>query len=245
MPCDKPQLYRQDLAYIHATAYEGLARGAAPEIIQRLRAATIPIRRVIDVGCGAGPLSEALIDAGFEVTGIDSSDELLTIARKSVPSATFVHGSIYDAEMPACDAVIALGEPLTYHTDNLDADDRIGDLFQRVSAVLPAGGLFIFDLIELGEPLLTARSWNSGEDWAVLVETTENQSARRLTRNIEIFRRHGELYRRGTEVHHVRLFDTRAITEQLIACGFAVETAQAYGEQRLPPRRRAFFTRRC
>jgi hypothetical protein len=48
-------LYQQDLAYIQAAAFGTLARGAALEIVRRLRAAELPIRRVVDVGCGAGP----------------------------------------------------------------------------------------------------------------------------------------------------------------------------------------------
>ena len=50
-------LYQEDLAYIHATAYGALARGAAPEIVRVLKSAAIPICRVVDVGCGAGPLT--------------------------------------------------------------------------------------------------------------------------------------------------------------------------------------------
>jgi 2-polyprenyl-3-methyl-5-hydroxy-6-metoxy-1,4-benzoquinol methylase len=63
-------LYRQDLAYIQALAFGGLARGAAPKIVRLLNTAQIQIRRVVDVGCGAGPLAACLVEAGFEVTGI-------------------------------------------------------------------------------------------------------------------------------------------------------------------------------
>jgi hypothetical protein len=50
-------LYKQDLAYIQAAAFGRLAQGAAPEIIRLLKCAPGQIRRVVDVGCGAGPLS--------------------------------------------------------------------------------------------------------------------------------------------------------------------------------------------
>jgi SAM-dependent methyltransferase len=234
-------LYQQDLAYIQAARFGALARGAAPEIVRRLRAASIPIRRVVDVGCGAGPLTEALVEAGFEVTGIDPSAELLAIARAAVPAAHFVHGSIYDTEIPACDAIVALGEPLTYHSEGADADLRISEFFRRASAALPRRGILIFDIIECGEPSLTGRGWSSGEDWAVLVDTTEDAAQRTLVRNIETFRAMGEFYRRGREVHRVRLFDTRTLGHELTSCGFEVETSQAYGTQMLSPRRRAFF----
>jgi hypothetical protein len=104
--------------------------------------------------------------------------------------------------------------------------------------------MLIFDVIELGEPSLAGKSWTCGEDWAVLVETTEDQDSRMLVRTIETFRRVDQLYRRGREVHRVRLFDTRTLTEVLAQCGFATVTAQAYGEQPLAPRRSAFFCTR-
>jgi SAM-dependent methyltransferase len=237
-------LYTEDLAYIQAAAFGELAQGAAPDIVRRLNTAAIHIRRVVDVGCGAGPLTAALVQAGFEAIGIDSSAKLLEIARAAVPRARFLHTSLYDADIPPCEAIVALGEPLTYHAADADADGLIKGFFQRASDVLPPGGMLIFDLIELGEPSLAARFWSSGDTWAVLVDTKEDQNSRTLVRNIETFRRVDQFYRRGREVHTVRLFDTRTICNQLTTCGFAMETAQAYGTRRLSPRRRAFFCTR-
>jgi len=189
--------YQQDLAHIQAAAFGTLARGAASEILRRLRNARVAVHRVAEVGCGAGPLTEALVDAGFEVTGIDPSAELLAFARAAAPAAHFIHASIYDAEIPPCEAIVALGEPLTYHPEGVDADLRISGFLHRSSAVLPCGGILIFDIIECGEPSLTGRVWSSGNGWAVLVDTIEDPASRTLVRNIETFRRVGESYRRG------------------------------------------------
>jgi SAM-dependent methyltransferase len=234
-------LYDQDLAYIQAAAFENPARGAAPEIVRLLRSAGTPVRRVVDVGCGAGPLTAALTAAGFEVTAIDPSSELLAMARKAAPAAHFINASIYETEIPSCEAVVAVGEPLTYHAHDVDGDRLVKCLFRRVSEILPPGGMLIFDVIELGKPSLTGRFWSSGDDWAVMVETTEDQALRTLVRDIETFRRVGDLYRRGREVHRVRLFDAQTLCDQLSSCGFTVETATTYGAHVLGPRRRAFF----
>ena len=237
-------LYQQDLAYIQAVAFGALARGAAPEIVRRLRAARCRVRRVVDVGCGSGPLTQVLVEAGFAVTGIDCSEELLALARRAVPTAHFVSASIHDTEIPACEAIVAVGEPLTYHAEDDDADLRIGRFFRRASIVLPPGGLLMFDVIECGEPSLTGRFWNSGDDWAVLVDTLENPALRTLSRDIQTFRSFGEFYRRGSETHRVRLFDSARLRDELAACGFEVEMGQEYGMQPLGPRRRAFFASR-
>ena len=47
--------------------------------------------KVLDVGCGAGvPVAEFLVESGFDVTGIDFSENMLKLARKNVPEAAFI-----------------------------------------------------------------------------------------------------------------------------------------------------------
>ncbi len=237
-------LYGQDLAYIQSAAFGGAARAAAPEIVRLLKNAATRIHRVVDVGCGAGVLTSALVEAGFDVTGVDYSADLLAIAAASVPGACFANASIYDYAIPGCEAIVAIGEPLTYHDEIADADRRVHDFLQRSAATLPPGGMLIFDVIETGEPSLAGRFWTSGTDWAVLAETTEDQPSRTLVRTIETFRQVNNLYRRSQELHRVRLFDTNELFTLLARCGFKAETTQAYGSDRLLPRRRAFICAR-
>jgi SAM-dependent methyltransferase len=236
-------LYHQDLAYIQAAGFGAFGRGAAPGILRLLRSVSMRVHRVVDAGCGAGPLTAALVEAGFQVTGIDVSAELLRFAERACPQSEFIHGSIYNLEIPSCEAILAVGEPLTYHDDDGE-EDRVRGFFRRAYEALPCGGMLIFDLIELGEPSLAGRFWKTGDDWAVLAETQEDQNARVLTRSIETFRRVGDLYRRGREVHRVRLFDAVQVCSWLEAAEFHVSTALEYGEFCLPARRRAFLCTR-
>jgi len=47
--------------------------------------------RVLDVGCGAGvPVIKFLIESGFDVTGIDFSENMLRLAETNVPKARFI-----------------------------------------------------------------------------------------------------------------------------------------------------------
>jgi len=51
--------------------------------------------RILDVGCGAGvPVMEFLVEAGFEVVGMDFSESMLRLARNNVPQAQLIMGSM-------------------------------------------------------------------------------------------------------------------------------------------------------
>jgi hypothetical protein len=54
----------------------------------------------------------------------------------------------------------------------------------------------------------------------------------------------GGSYRRGSEVHHVRLFERTAVKSWLEQVGFEVEIATAYATFALPRRRVAFYATR-
>jgi len=239
-----PAPYQKDLAYVQATAFGDFARGAAADIVNRLRKAPIQVRTVVDAGCGAGILTRALTEAGFDAIGIDSSAELLDYARQNAPQARFVHGSLYRVPLPECDALVAAGESLTYHSDLSAADDLIRGFFRTAGKILHPGGMLIFDVIGLGEPTLAGRTWRSGEDWALEVETTDDQTQRILLRSIETFRRVGEHCRRRHELHQIRLFDVPNLLKQLESCGFATDLDCCYGTYRLPARRSAVFATR-
>jgi len=47
--------------------------------------------RILDAGCGAGvPCGRLLVQAGFEVVGVDFSSSMLRLAKKSVPEANLI-----------------------------------------------------------------------------------------------------------------------------------------------------------
>jgi 2-polyprenyl-3-methyl-5-hydroxy-6-metoxy-1,4-benzoquinol methylase len=45
---------------------------------------------ILDLCCGSGHLAHLLTMEGYEVTGLDGSQELLNLARRNAPQAAFV-----------------------------------------------------------------------------------------------------------------------------------------------------------
>ncbi|WP_461214837.1 class I SAM-dependent methyltransferase [Lacticaseibacillus sp. GG6-2] len=50
--------------------------------------------RVLDIGCGTGELSQELVDAGFDVVGVDQSEAMVDVAAARYPAVDFVVADI-------------------------------------------------------------------------------------------------------------------------------------------------------
>jgi SAM-dependent methyltransferase len=240
-----PTAYAKDLAYIHHVGFGDFARDAAPGLLRLLPAARGDGRQVIDLGCGSGIWAAALLRAGYRVTGLDPSSGMLSLARQVAPGAQFVRASAYDFEFPACDAVTAIGEVLSYLPPGAKTAPSLPRLFRRIAGALRPGGLFVFDLIVTtpGRPM-AYRTWRSGGDWGILADVSEQPARRRLVREITTFRRVGARYRQAHETHVVRVCSRAAIERMLRQAGFSVRVLRRYDAARLASRRLAFVARK-
>jgi 2-polyprenyl-3-methyl-5-hydroxy-6-metoxy-1,4-benzoquinol methylase len=61
--------------------------------IKRSRQQTL---RVLDLGCGNGSLSHLIAQQGYEVVGVEDSEQGVTIARQTFPDCHFIQASIYE-----------------------------------------------------------------------------------------------------------------------------------------------------
>jgi 2-polyprenyl-3-methyl-5-hydroxy-6-metoxy-1,4-benzoquinol methylase len=109
--------YGEDLAYIHDVSHADFALDSAPGILEILAHSGIEDGVVVDLGCGTGLLARELIDAGYGVFGVDISGAMIEIARKRAPEAEFRVGSLFEVEIPRCEAVTAISEVLNYLFD--------------------------------------------------------------------------------------------------------------------------------
>ncbi|MEA5598730.1 class I SAM-dependent methyltransferase [Rivularia sp. UHCC 0363] len=235
------EYYKEDLAYIHDVGFSDYCLKSAPGILEILQKNHINTGLVVDLGCGSGLWAQELVKSAYRVIGIDISYSFIDIARHRVPEAEFHVDSLFNAEIPPCNAVTSIGECLNYLFDSENNNQRLVELFRRIYKVLIPGGVFVFDIatpkqINLGT---ITKGFTEGEDWIVLVEKEEKQEI--LTRRIITFRRCGEHYRRDEEVHQQRLYEAADIVQALAQIGFRVETLKGYGEFNLPPNHTAFI----
>jgi SAM-dependent methyltransferase len=234
--------YEEDLAYIHHVGFSDLARGATPWVLETLCRARIQDGTVVELGCGSGLFLAALSEAGYNAVGVDASAPILDIARTTAPTATLLHASLYEFEVPRCAAVVAMGEGLNYVSD-FETPPPTADLFARIASALEPNGLLIFDVMVRGRDTTGPyRTWASGEDWACLVEVFPESD--RLRREIITFRQVGGGYRRGAEEHRVHLFSHGELIQQLEEAGFRVRVRRSYGSMALGPGRRLFVCRK-
>jgi 2-polyprenyl-6-hydroxyphenyl methylase / 3-demethylubiquinone-9 3-methyltransferase len=96
--------------------------------------------RVLDIGCGAGFLTNELARRRFQVTGLDASETTIEVARRHDATRTVEYrvGDAYNLEFSAgtFDVVCAM--------DFLEHVDNPMQVVREASRVLKPGGLFFF-----------------------------------------------------------------------------------------------------
>jgi SAM-dependent methyltransferase len=118
-----------------------------PEV-QALTATLSPGAAVLDVGCGNGiPLTKLLVDAGFNVLGVDSATRMVEQFRTNLPGTPVMCSPIQTTRLPIdrFDAAIAWG--VIFHLTH--GDQALA--FAKVARALKPGGRFLFTSGDRGD----------------------------------------------------------------------------------------------
>ena len=98
---------------------------------------------VLDLGCGTGRHAQLMSMQGYDVTGVDRSDDMLAVARaRSSSSLRFEQGDLRELRLGCSyDVVVSLFHVFSYQTTHAD----LAAAFQTAHAHLRPGGVLIFD----------------------------------------------------------------------------------------------------
>lgn len=102
---------------------------------------------IADLGCGTGTVTRMLDKEGYNILGIDLSQDMLSIASEKTYEAEqniiYSCQDMRDFELPyKVDAFISIGDSMNYITTYED----LCDVFKCVRNALEQNGVFIFDL---------------------------------------------------------------------------------------------------
>lgn len=107
---------------------------------------TKKVPEILDIGCGTGGHSLYFAQQGYSVTGIDISEEMLSIAKQKAEQKHITLKLIH-ADARSCnlkhvfDGVLSLFHVLSYQISN----DDVHMFFNTANKHLSSGGVFLFD----------------------------------------------------------------------------------------------------
>ena len=123
-------------------AVMGDRRAAAEQVMELIRAAKPDAKNVLELGCGTGSILKRLQDA-YEVSGLDISEKMLSLARKKVPRSKLYRQDMVDFRIgDRFDVIFCV-------FDSINHVRRFSDwkkVFAAVRRHLSPSGCFIFDI---------------------------------------------------------------------------------------------------
>lgn len=187
---------------------------------------------VLDLGCGTGNITLPLAEYGFDMIGVDISEEMLFIASEKARNANlgdrilFLNQDMTEFELyGTVDAAICALDGVNYLLDDGDLDK----LFSLIHNYLNPNGLFIFDINTrhklcdiLGENTYTYDNDGVYCIWNSFFDPSDNI----CEFDLDFFTEQPNgLYMRGGEVQYERAYTDSEIRRSAEASGLKVLAA--------------------
>ena len=177
---------------------------------------------VLDLACGTGSITNILSDRGYDMTGVDSSCDMLNVAmeKRGERNILYLNQDASDFELyGTVDAIVCLLDSINYITD----EESLDGLFWGADNYLNPGGLFIFDVNTLhkfenvlGNNTLTYDDEEIFYSWENEYLSDEEIHNMYLT----FFVKDGECYRRFDEHHIQKYYSSEKLDGYIQKYGF-------------------------
>ena len=164
---------------------------------------------VCELGCGTGEMTERLSFLGYDMIGIDASEDMLMEAREKLyerpeeekRDILYLLQDMREFELyGTVRAFVSVCDSMNYMLTEQD----LLKVFRLVNNYLDRNGIFLFDMkteacyLEMGDET-RAENFNGA---AVIWENSYKKRKKQNTYRVTMFlREHGDMYRKSTEIH--------------------------------------------
>ncbi|NTV90749.1 MAG: class I SAM-dependent methyltransferase [Clostridiales bacterium] len=178
---------------------------------------------VADLGCGTGSFCVEMARRGYDMIGIDLSEDMLSIAqtkaRDNEKDILFLNQGISEFELyGTVDAMVCLMDSINYVTYKKD----VKKAFKLVENYLNPGGLFVFDInskYKFENILGNNVFYQVNEDISYIWQNEYDRKSRICSFDLTFFTKTGELYSRFDEVHYERAYDVQEMVAMIRESG--------------------------
>lgn len=169
---------------------------------------------LLELGCGTGSMTKRMREKGYDMIGIDLSEDMLEIAREKCPAdVLFLRQDMRDMELyGTVAAMFCVCDGINYLLEPQD----LQEVFVKANNYLDSGGVFIFDMKTeyfyrevLGDRVIAENREDASFLWenAFHADTGLNEYMLTVYRQQET----GDLFSRCDELHCQRAYAPEAI----------------------------------
>lgn len=195
-------------------------------ILEKFHKYNVPKELVLDLGCGTGTLTEMLAGEGYDMIGVDVSDEMLGVAiekrAESGKDILYLCQDMREFELyGTVRAIVSVCDSVNYLLD----DEDVIETFKLVNNYLDPDGIFIFDfntLYKYAEVIGDTTIAENRDDYSFIWDNYYHEEEHINEYDLTIFSKEGELYRKSVETHYQRGYTAEQMVSFIEAAGMVV-----------------------
>jgi SAM-dependent methyltransferase len=199
------------------------------EVIRLIKKyALIPVNRVINFGCGGGH-NDHTLKRHFQVTGVDISENMLSLARALNPEVTYVPGDMRAVRLGDRFDAVTIFDAISY----MRTIESLRAAFNTAFSHLRPGGVFVTSVEECADDFRQNKTYvhaNSRDDIEItLIDNYYDPDPNDTWYEchlIYLIRQRGELTIE-TDCHLLGLFPLRTWLDEMAGAGFIVHRHQS------------------